>query len=165
MTSYKFDVWFENGDNRQYAFFADNRDDAWKQFNSLDLACVTDVYMSFSAPAIHKSTPKFNHCFVYQEQVYGTPYSYSLDMMDGVECVCQWPDNNMMNVRTARILSEMCLYWGILTGYSYEYQDYIPAGTYYIYALKHFYSLAVRIESIWGEYAARAIFNTCGFEF
>jgi hypothetical protein len=107
---------------------------------------------------------KFSHCFVYGGDVYGTPYSSTgIDFMDSAECVCSSTDN--VNTRTARILSEMCLYWGILT--DTVYMDESKDGSYglHLYAMRKFYSLAYRIEKLWGEYATRAVFNTCGFEF
>jgi hypothetical protein len=101
---------------------------------------------------------KFNHCFVWQGEIVGTPYSNAgIDFMDSAESVCGCDDTRKLE-RTARILSELCLYWGIL-------QDSYNAPRFYVYCLRRFYTLANRIESLWGEYAARSIFNTCGFQF
>lgn len=109
-------------------------------------------------------TTKFHHCFTLSDGcgVYATPYSSTgTDFMDGAVSVCQWNGDDV-NKRTARILSEMCTYWSIIT-------DEITAGRdrlgFYTYALRRFYSLANRIESIWGKHAARSIFDTMGFTF
>lgn len=105
---------------------------------------------------------KFSHCFVYNMEVIATPYSYTLDMMDNAVTVCSHNDN--VNQRTARLLSEMCLYWSILTDEISTNELHSFSG-YTVYAIKRFYSLAYRIETIWGEYATKAIFETMGFIF
>jgi hypothetical protein len=105
-------------------------------------------------------TTTFNHCFTLSDGcVYATPFSSTgADFMSDSVCVCSWNDDDRFIVRTARILSAMCNYWGSMQAMGFE-------GRLSLYCLRRFVTLAERIEKMWGEYAARSIFNTMGWEF
>jgi hypothetical protein len=107
----------------------------------------------------------YNHCFTLSDGcVYATPFSSTgTDFMSDSVCVCSWNNDEQLLARTARILSAMCNYWGIMMDEIADGRD--EQHSLYTYALRAFVTKAERIEKIWGEYATRSIFNTMGWEF